>query len=159
MTDRDDALADHPGTASRRAVILGAGAVGAASLLAACGDDTPPATAPQAPPAPPEQGGNPPGEGSAMGDIAVTDVPVGSGIIVQARNAIVTQPAAGEFMGFSSTCTHMQCTLASVVNDKINCSCHNSQFSIVDGSVLRGPATEALPTKGVTVEGDRIFID
>jgi nitrite reductase/ring-hydroxylating ferredoxin subunit len=159
MTDRDDALTDHPGTASRRAVLLGAGALGAAGILAACGDEEPPATpqttAPQAPPAP----GAPPAEGTAEGDIAVADVPVGSGVIVQARNAIVTQPTAGEFMGFSSTCTHMQCTLASVVNDKINCSCHNSQFSIADGSVVRGPATQALPTKGVTVEGDRIFID
>ena len=46
MTDRDDALTDHPGLASRRAVLLGAGAVGAAGILAACGDDAPPA-APQ----------------------------------------------------------------------------------------------------------------
>ena len=162
MTDRDDALTDHPGTASRRAVLLGAGALGAAGILAACGDDAPPATPPNTGPATTAPGAEPgttPGEGSAAGDIAVADVPVGSGVIVPARNAIVTQPTAGEFMGFSSTCTHMQCTLASVVNDKINCSCHNSQFSIADGSVLRGPATQALPTKGVTVEGDRIFID
>ena len=163
MTDRDDALTDHPGTASRRAVLLGAGAVGAAGILAACGDDAPPATpqttAPQATAPPAEPGGTPAGEGSVAADLTTADVPVGSGVIVQAKNAIVTQPTAGEFLGFTSTCTHMQCTLSSVVNDKINCMCHNSQFSIADGSVLRGPATQALPTKGVTVEGDQIFID
>ena len=48
----------------------------------------------------------------------------------------------------------------SVDGDKINCPCHNSQFSVADGSVLRGPATEALkPPKGVTGrEGDQLSI-
>ena len=73
---------------------------------------------------------------------------MGSGVIVPGKNAVVTQPTAGEFLAFSATCTHMMCTLASVVNDKINCTCHNSQFSIADGSVVRGPATEPLPPKG-----------
>ena len=91
--------------------------------------------------------------------IAVADVPVGSGVIVQARNAVVTQPTAGEFMAYSSTCTHMMCQLSSVDGDKINCMCHNSQFSVADGSVLRGPATQALQPKGVSVVGDQIFIE
>ena len=159
MTDRDDALTDHPVLASRRAVLLGAGAVGAAGILAACGDDAPPATpqttatAPQA-----TAPGSVPAEEDFAGDIAVADVPVGSGVIVQARNAIVTQPTAGEFMAYSSTCTHMACQLSSVDGDKINCMCHNSQFSVADGSVLRGPATEALRPLGVSVVGDQISI-
>ena len=98
MTDRDDALTDHSAALpSRRAVLLGAGALGAAGLLAACGDD-PPADpeAPQeagttAPPATTAPESTPGGE-SETGDITTAQVPVGSGVIVQARNAVVTQP-------------------------------------------------------------------
>ena len=164
MTDRNDALTDHSAALpSRRAVLLGAGALGAAGLLAACGDD-PPAN-PEAPQeagttAPPATTGpeSTPGEEPVAGDITMAQVPVGGGVIVQGKNVIVTQPTAGEFLAFSSTCTHMACQIASVVNDKINCSCHNSQFSIADGSVLRGPATEPLPPRGVTVNGDQLII-
>ncbi|UUZ59239.1 QcrA and Rieske domain-containing protein [Nocardioides sp. B-3] len=38
----------------------------------------------------------------------------------------------------------------------IPCGCHGSQFSIEDGSVVRGPATSPLSEIQITVDGDTI---
>jgi Rieske Fe-S protein len=69
---------------------------------------------------------------------------------------VVTQPAAGEFKAFSATCTHQGCAVKSVSEGVINCPCHNSNFSITDGSVQSGPAREPLPAVQITVSGDSI---
>jgi nitrite reductase/ring-hydroxylating ferredoxin subunit len=89
-------------------------------------------------------------------------VPVGGGVILREQNVVVTQPAKGTFEGFSSTCTHMGCTLNNVTNGTINCICHGSQFSIKDGTPVSGPNGEppsvisALPKKPVKDEGGNI---
>ena len=49
------------------------------------------------------------------------------------QNVVVTQPTQGTFEGFSATCTHQGCQLATVAGGTINCGCHGSQFSITDG--------------------------
>ena len=85
------------------------------------------------------------------------DIPVGGGKIFADAGAVITQPKAGEFKAFSSTCTHQQCPLASVTTT-INCNCHGSQFSITDGSVVHDPATTALPAKTLTVSGDNLVV-
>ena len=41
----------------------------------------------------------------------------------------------------------------------INCSCHGSQFSAVDGSVVQGPATSALGAATVAVNGEDVEVD
>ena len=41
----------------------------------------------------------------------------------------------------------------------IRCQCHGSRFSAVDGSVVNGPATQALPTAEVAVEGEDVSVD
>ncbi|HEX6873264.1 MAG TPA: Rieske (2Fe-2S) protein, partial [Micromonosporaceae bacterium] len=87
-------------------------------------------------------------------DIKVADVPVGGGLVVEGKNIVVTQPAAGTFKAFSATCTHQGCLVSSVSGDKIVCACHGSQFSAADGSVVRGPARQRLPARDVTVTGD-----
>lgn len=189
MTDRDEPLADHPDGASRtaeapsespsgapakaaatrRRVLIGAGALGAAGILAACGDDStpqppvttgaPPTPPPTAPPTTQPQEPEPPAsEPAAAGDLTTAEVPVGSGVIVRDKNAVVTQPTPGDFRAFSSTCTHMQCQVTEVSGATINCPCHGSQFSIEDGSVKRGPARQPLPVRGVTVSGDSLTI-
>jgi Rieske Fe-S protein len=38
----------------------------------------------------------------------------------------------------------------------IRCQCHGSRFSAVDGSVINGPATQALATAEVAVEGEDV---
>ncbi|MGW2823452.1 Rieske (2Fe-2S) protein [Streptomyces sp. NPDC001443] len=95
---------------------------------------------------------------SAVGkELAKTaDIPVGGGTIFAADQVVVTQPEKGEFKAFSNICTHRQCPVAEVSDGTINCTCHGSRFRITDGSVAHPPATQPLPAKKITVEGDTI---
>lgn len=94
--------------------------------------------------------------GTAAEAIATTSaVPVGSGVIV--GEVVVTQPTAGEFKGFSSTCTHAGCALNEVADGTINCPCHGSKFNL-DGSVAWGPATKPLTSQALVVQGDSILL-
>jgi Rieske Fe-S protein len=137
--------------ATRRMLVLGAGvgALGAAGLLAGCGDsgNESKGTTPTVTPT------------SAAGGVVLVktgDVPVGGGTIVAAQGVVVTQPTAGTFKGFSATCTHQQCQVRTVADGKISCPCHGSAFSIVDGSVVNGPATAPLPAKAIAVSGGEV---
>lgn len=87
---------------------------------------------------------------------ASSDVPVGGGVILPDADTVVTQPTKGTFAGFAAHCTHAGCLFASVSDGTINCTCHGSKFSIKDGSVVNGPATEPLPKKTVKAEGSDI---
>ena len=71
---------------------------------------------------------------------------------------VVVQPSAGEFKAYSATCTHQGCAVKSVSDGLINCPCHNSNFSVADGSVSSGPATKPLPEVRITVDGDSITL-
>lgn len=152
----DERTQFRPGT-PRRALLAGAGAVGAAVVLSACGGDegTDGGTAPTS-----GGPGDTPGAGgdrSSTGPLARTaDIPVGGGVIYAARGVVVTQPTAGEFKAFDSICTHQSCPVANVDGGTINCTCHGSRFSIADGSVKQGPATRPLPSKQIRVDGDQI---
>jgi nitrite reductase/ring-hydroxylating ferredoxin subunit len=41
----------------------------------------------------------------------------------------------------------------------IDCSCHGSKFSAVDGSVVHGPATQPLGSASISVHGQDIEVD
>jgi Rieske Fe-S protein len=69
---------------------------------------------------------------------------------------VVTQPTAGEFKAFSSTCTHMGCQVTGISGGHITCPCHGSSYSIADGSVQGGPAPRPLPKVAIKVEGDEV---
>ena len=131
----------------RQQVLRGAGLVLTAGALAACGNSDKASADGQAPAAPP------PATGAAIAK--KSDVPVGSGVIV--GDVVVTQPTAGVFKGFSSTCPHRGCAVNKVVNGTIDCPCHGSTFSL-DGAVLTGPATQPLEAKAVTIQGDSIVL-
>lgn len=153
-----DEQAVPSGGQSRRAMLAGAGAVGASVVLAACGTDTSDGPGVGAPP-PGDAGASAPATGGADGAPAgalakASEVPVGGGIIVD--KTVVTQPTAGQFKAFSAVCTHQGCTVANVNNGTINCGCHNSKFSIEDGSVQGGPANKPLAEKPVRQDGDNI---
>jgi Rieske Fe-S protein len=154
----------RPARASRRTVLAGAGAVGAVGLLTACGADTPPAAPTPANPEFPSTAGGPDPLASptTAGDdpnvIKVTDIPVGGGKIYDGPRIVVTQPTAGTFKAFDSLCTHMGCVVTTVFAGKINCPCHMSQYSVVDGSVIQGPAPRPLMRKAVTITGDVIAV-
>jgi Rieske Fe-S protein len=87
-----------------------------------------------------------------------SDVPVGSGIISKRAKVVVTQPSEGEFKAFDWTCTHKGCPVNKVADDTIMCPCHGSQYSIVDGSVTKGPATRGLTPVTVVQEDGALFI-
>jgi Rieske Fe-S protein len=127
----------------RRTVLRGVavtGAFGAAGgLLAGCGGDSGGAAAD--------------GVGAAGNDLGpASQVPVGGGVVFAEQKVVVTQPAKGEFVGLSATCTHQGCTVADVSGGTINCPCHGSKFNL-DGSVANGPATSPLPRMKITVRG------
>jgi len=90
--------------------------------------------------------------------VAATDVPVGGGVVLADDQVVVVQPRTGTFLGWSSTCTHQGCTVASVSDSLIHCPCHGSAFSIEDGSVRSGPATTALPKVALTVRGNQVHL-
>ena len=153
----------------RRVVLLGAGAVGVAGVLAACGGDDPgagtdtasPEASPSTPAGSPAQppSAAPSETGSGGTPLAATaDIPVGGGLVVSAEQVVVTQPAAGEFKAFTSICTHQGCEVSRVESGVISCPCHGSQYSAADGSVSRGPAAAPLAEVAVTVEGDQILL-
>jgi Rieske Fe-S protein len=158
---------DAPALASRRSVLMvGAGAVGLAGALAACGPETAPSGAggPSAGPTsvPP---GEPAASAAASGTagpgpitIAKSDIPVGGGRIYDDIRVVVTQPTDGTFKAFDSLCTHLGCVVTSVFAGKINCPCHVSQFSVTDGSVIQGPANRGLDKKTVTDNGATITV-
>ena len=148
---------------SRRTVLACAGAA-CAAVLAGCsrynsnnggiaGSQPAPASSSAAAPA-----GS--GSGAAAGPAALastSDVPVGGGKILTDKKIVITQPQSGTFHAFSAVCTHAGCTVGSVTGGTINCPCHGSRFSIVNGSVVNGPASSPLPTVGIKVQGTSIF--
>ena len=91
-------------------------------------------------------------------EFKVTDVPVGAGVVAKDAKIVVTQPKAGQFHAFSAVCTHKGCTVARVADGTINCPCHGSRFSDVDGSVVEGPAASPLTAKKVTVNGATLTV-
>jgi Rieske Fe-S protein len=88
-----------------------------------------------------------------------SDIPVGEGKIFADQKVVVTQPVAGTFKGFSSTCTHLGCTVNKVANGLIQCPCHGSMYSVTDGSVKGGPAPKPLPAANITVKGSQVVLD
>lgn len=49
------------------------------------------------------------------------------------------------FVAFNSVCTHLQCPIELPEDDASICPCHGAIFSVVDGTVLGGPAPRPLP--------------
>lgn len=159
---------------SRRALLKAAALAGVAMpLLAACGSGSSAATpektsrsgggsaTPNSPAGTTDAGSGGDGEDSAGGRSALAttaQVPKGGGLVLGDDGVVITQPAAGTFKGFSSTCTHAGCTVDNVSRGTINCICHGSQFSIKDGSVVTGPATAPLPGKALVVKGKDISL-
>ncbi|MFJ3970245.1 Rieske (2Fe-2S) protein [Streptomyces parvus] len=143
---------EHRSLLGRRTVVAAVGAAGAAAALTACGGGSDDAggsgTVEQ-----PGSGGEKQG-GAVLA--ATADIPEGGGMVFAAHKVVVTQPKPGEFKAFSSTCTHQGCAVKDVSAGTITCPCHNSTFDAATGSPTGGPATQPLPAREITVEGDSI---
>jgi Rieske Fe-S protein len=157
----DELEAADPVATSRRTLLLGAGAVGATAFLAACGTDDGDGDATGSGDTPTTQPPNTGGENSGGGGAklaSASDIPVGGGAVFASQSVVVTQPTEGVFKGFNGICTHQGCPLSDVSGGTINCKCHNSKFSIEDGSVKQGPASKPLAEKTITKDGDDILL-
>ena len=73
---------------------------------------------------------------------------------------IAVANVAGDLHAFSDVCTHMQCSLVEgdLEGTTVTCMCHGSQFNVITGDVLNGPATEPVDTYEVAVEGDDLKV-
>ncbi|MFG2042314.1 Rieske (2Fe-2S) protein [Dactylosporangium sp. NPDC048998] len=143
------------GGVNRRTILMGAGAVGVSTTVAACGGGEEPANQHTHPATDAEPAKAAAQDGAPLAKVA--DVPVGGGVVLAEAEVVLTQPTKGEIKGFTASCTHYGCTLADVKDGTINCSCHGSKFDLADGAVRNGPAVGALPAVAIRVEGNEIF--
>jgi Rieske Fe-S protein len=74
------------------------------------------------------------------------------------RGVVVTQPVAGTFAAFGTTCPHQGCSVDTVADGTINCPCHGSRFHVADGSVAQGPADRGLTPRPVQVADGRVTV-
>jgi Rieske Fe-S protein len=153
-------------SSSRRAILAGACAACAATLAgcARYGTSQGLAGSPAGAPAyggPTSAGTGSAATGSAGGSAAnvlasTAEIPVGGGTILTAQKIVITQPQAGTYHAFTAICTHLGCIVNSVSGGTINCPCHGSKYSIVNGSVVNGPAPLPLAAVSIKVEGTSI---
>ncbi|MCX5065402.1 Rieske (2Fe-2S) protein [Micromonospora lupini] len=140
MYDGQEFLRDKRWCLSRRSLLAGAGAVGAAGLLSACGGgDSSAGPAAAAP-------------GTVLAHTG--DVPVGGGTVVD--GVLVVQPEEGTFRAYDATCPHQGVRVGAPRDGVITCPAHNSTFALVDGARLGGPAPKGLTEIPITVDGTTI---
>jgi nitrite reductase/ring-hydroxylating ferredoxin subunit len=62
---------------------------------------------------------------------------------------------------FGDTCTHQGCSLADgeLEGTTVTCPCHGSQFNVMTGDVLRGPAREPVRSYPVRLEDDTLRVE
>lgn len=67
----------------------------------------------------------------------------------------------GEVSAVSGTCTHEETDLGLgfVIEDRVVCPLHLSQFDLRTGEVMNPPATVPLRRFNVKIEGDAIFVE
>lgn len=60
----------------------------------------------------------------------------------------------GDLHAFDDVCTHQQCSLAEGDLDGtiVECPCHGSQFDVITGENVQGPATDAVDVYEVREE-------
>lgn len=141
---------DRPG---RRRVLRAVGVAGVTAVggaaLGACGGATSTDGA---------RAGGAVSTGSAADGIPLGDVPVGGGRVLSADRVVVTQPAAGTYKAFDSTCPHQGCAVSMVTEQGIICACHGSVFDATTGERRSGPAERGLTPRSVTVDGDELTV-
>jgi Rieske Fe-S protein len=153
---------------TRRGALAGIGLAGLAAALAACGGSSgssagsaaaaPAGSTPAGGSGGSAAAGSPAsgGGGAALG--TASEIPVGGGKVFTSAKVVVTQPAAGEFKGFSAICTHLHCIVDQVADGTIDCPCHGSKYSVKDGSVVAGPAPKPLPAQKIDVSSGKISL-
>lgn len=100
---------------------------------------------------------------AATGEVLLgpaSEVLVGSGkkfMVDEMLTVLVTQPKAGDYRGFSATCTHSGCIVNGVEEGQIACGCHGARFNVETGAVEAGPARTALGRITIEVRGTDLY--
>jgi nitrite reductase/ring-hydroxylating ferredoxin subunit len=85
-------------------------------------------------------------------------VPIGEAVPVttpDGTDALLFRADETTVAAFGVVCTHEGGTVQPD-GDQLRCPLHNSVFDAATGEVLGGPASEALPSVSVRIEGDSI---
>ena len=166
VTDPAATTTPEPFCTSRRTLLRGLAALGVttigAGILTGCSDDTGDAgdasggTATSTGAAP--QATTTGDGGNAAAGVPTSQVPVGEARVVDlaGQRVVVAQPTEGEFVAFSSRCTHQGTTVEAVGGTRIRCPNHGSEFDGTTGAVTKGPAATDLPTFAISVADGQI---
>jgi 3-phenylpropionate/trans-cinnamate dioxygenase ferredoxin subunit len=76
--------------------------------------------------------------------------------------SLVIARSGDRYVTFETWCTHEECPLGDgwLEGEAIRCACHGSLFSLVDGTVLEGPAVDPIAVVAAPVtEGGRLVAD
>lgn len=153
---RTDAGVARCGPCVARRTVVGAALAGVGLLAGGCavygGDSAAPAGDAAAPAT--GTGGEAPATGAVLA--ALSDLPVGEGLVLADEGVVLTRPDEDTVLGFSSVCTHAGCNVNEVADGLIKCPCHGSTFSAEDGSVTGGPAPSPLAAVGVRIDGESV---
>jgi 3-phenylpropionate/trans-cinnamate dioxygenase ferredoxin component len=95
---------------------------------------------------------------------AVSDVPEGQATRVQlGKVAIAVVRLGDDWYAIGDRCSHQNVSLSEgdVLADSLELECwkHGSCFSLVDGQPHALPATKAVPTYTLKIEGDDVFVE
>lgn len=95
---------------------------------------------------------------------SVSDVPDGQATRVQlGKVAIAVVRLGDDWYAIGDRCTHQDVSLSEgdVLADSLELECwkHGSCFSLVDGQPHALPATKAVPTYTLKIEGDDVFVE
>ena len=143
---------------NRRQVLCGlvAALVASGAVTTACGSSAGSDTT--------SSGNNNQPQAAAGTEVAkLADVPVGSGLLVDAPGGggsklLLVQPTAGVVKAFSATCPHQGVTVGVPQGGTITCPGHGSQFDAATGSLKKGPATTGLTAVNVKVNGAAVVL-
>ena len=141
--------------ASRRSVLRGAAmaaVAGVAGFLVARNSSL---TKPKAPTTQANGYGPAPTTGTYL--TPLDKVPVDGGVILASQAVVLVREPDGVLKGFSAICTHQGCTVGSIANGIITCPCHGSEYSTLNGAVVRGPAPRPLPPVAVVVRDGDVY--
>ncbi|SEE23825.1 Ferredoxin subunit of nitrite reductase or a ring-hydroxylating dioxygenase [Arthrobacter alpinus] len=89
----------------------------------------------------------------------LSELPVGTTAAGTANGVEVVLFRADEttILAYTDVCTHAGCKVAPQGED-FKCPCHGSVFKGSDGTVVSGPAKEALPRYAAAIDGEWITV-
>ncbi len=92
----------------------------------------------------------------------LSEVPPGKivGVEVEGKKVILTN-FDGKIFAVSGICTHeyYELALGFLIEERVVCALHLSQFDLRTGEVFNAPAVEPLQRFNVKIEGDSVFVE